>query len=169
MSKEGGTSRPQLKGRHIAHAKKHLLIGIAFAVTTVLITKVAVNDRRKAAYAEFYRYHSIQFNKKLPDFWQYKTIINLSIAFSSLLFEMFGTHVCKFSGTMTSTHIFIRSEMEIISNHADPIKMATEMAVAVTQDEDYHPNEFISLSFVKPFFFTYAICVVNLACSNFIR
>lgn len=48
--------RPQLKGRHATFMKKHLAISIGISLVAVYLTKVFVNDKRKAAYAEFYRY-----------------------------------------------------------------------------------------------------------------
>lgn len=48
-------SRPLLKGRHAAFMKKHLAIGIIYALTCVAVVKFTVNEPRKAAYAEFYK------------------------------------------------------------------------------------------------------------------
>lgn len=48
--------RPVLKGRSAQFMKKHLAIGILSSCALVYAVKVLVNDKRKAAYAEFYRY-----------------------------------------------------------------------------------------------------------------
>lgn len=47
--------RPQLKGRHVSFMKKQLAIAIAFSCTCVYLTKIFVNDKRKLAYAEYYK------------------------------------------------------------------------------------------------------------------
>lgn len=47
--------RPQLKGRHAAFMKRHLFIGIGMSLVSVYLTKIFVNDKRKAAYAEYYK------------------------------------------------------------------------------------------------------------------
>lgn len=47
--------RPQLKGRHAFWVKKHMAIGIVVSLAAVWATKILVNDKRKAAYAEYYR------------------------------------------------------------------------------------------------------------------
>lgn len=47
--------RPQLKGRHALFMKKHLGIGIGLSLVSVFITKILVNDKRKEAYAEYYK------------------------------------------------------------------------------------------------------------------
>lgn len=47
--------RPLLKGRHANFMKKHLAIGIGMSLVSVYLTKVFVNDKRKAAYAEYYK------------------------------------------------------------------------------------------------------------------
>lgn len=51
----GSSFRPVLKGRHASFMKRHLFIGIGFGLAGVWITKVFVNDKRKAAYAEYYK------------------------------------------------------------------------------------------------------------------
>lgn len=51
-------SRPVLKGRHALFMKKHLSIGLAYAFACVIFTKIAVNDPRKRAYAEYYKWVS---------------------------------------------------------------------------------------------------------------
>lgn len=48
-------ARPVLKGRHAVFMKKHLAIGIIYALTCVVAVKFAVNEPRKAAYAEYYK------------------------------------------------------------------------------------------------------------------
>lgn len=48
--------RPVLKGRHAAFMKKHLGIAIVTSFAAVFLTKVLVNDKRKAAYAEYYKW-----------------------------------------------------------------------------------------------------------------
>lgn len=59
------STRPVLKGRHAVFMKKHLAIGLISSCLLVYATKVLVNDKRKEAYAKFYRYvfvmHSINF------------------------------------------------------------------------------------------------------------
>lgn len=47
--------RPVLKGRHARFMKKHLIIGIGMSLFSVAVTKVLVNDKRKLAYAEYYK------------------------------------------------------------------------------------------------------------------
>lgn len=47
--------RPVLKGRHASFMKRHLMIGIGMSLVSVYLTKVFVNDKRKAAYAEYYK------------------------------------------------------------------------------------------------------------------
>lgn len=47
--------RPVLKGRHAWFMKRHLMIGIGFALASVWVTKILVNDKRKVAYAEYYK------------------------------------------------------------------------------------------------------------------
>lgn len=47
--------RPVLKGRHAQFMKKHMAIAVGLSLAGVYLTKVFVNDKRKAAYAEFYR------------------------------------------------------------------------------------------------------------------
>lgn len=61
MSEGAATSsnnlpRPVLKGRHAAFMKRHLIGAIAFGFFGVAVTKVLVNDKRKLAYAEYYKY-----------------------------------------------------------------------------------------------------------------
>lgn len=48
-------ARPILKGRHEQFMKKHLTIGILYSFVCVVIAKLAVNDPRKRAYAEYYK------------------------------------------------------------------------------------------------------------------
>lgn len=48
-------SRPMLKGRHAVFMKRHLAIGIVYALTCVVAVKFAVNEPRKAAYAQYYK------------------------------------------------------------------------------------------------------------------
>lgn len=50
-----GLPRPVLKGRHAAFMKRHLMIGIGMSLVSVYLTKVFLNDKRKAAYAEYYK------------------------------------------------------------------------------------------------------------------
>lgn len=52
---------PQLKGRHADFMKKHLIIGITFAVSAMVVAKFTVNEPRKKAYAEYYKYLSLIF------------------------------------------------------------------------------------------------------------
>ncbi|XP_031623800.1 cytochrome c oxidase subunit 6C [Contarinia nasturtii] len=54
--------RPVLKGRHAQFMKKHLAIGIGMSLVSVYLTKVFVNDKRKAAYAEYYKNYDIEEN-----------------------------------------------------------------------------------------------------------
>lgn len=46
---------PQLKGRHADFMKKHLIIGITFATTMMLLAKFIINEPKKKAYAEYYK------------------------------------------------------------------------------------------------------------------
>lgn len=46
---------PQLKGRHADFMKKHLTIGITLAISSMVLTKLIVNEPRKKAYAEYYK------------------------------------------------------------------------------------------------------------------
>lgn len=59
MAKEvatsSGSSRPVLKGRHMAWAKKHLFIAIAVGFGGVIAAKLLINEPRKKAYAEYYK------------------------------------------------------------------------------------------------------------------
>lgn len=57
-SAKGSLPRPVLKGRHLAWMKKHLAIGIGMSFVSVVLTKIFVNDVRKAAYAEYYKWVS---------------------------------------------------------------------------------------------------------------
>lgn len=47
--------RPILKGRHAAFMKKHLAIAIGTSFISVYLAKVFINDKRKEAYAEYYK------------------------------------------------------------------------------------------------------------------
>lgn len=47
--------RPVLKGRHNAWMKRHLVLSIGMSLASVYLAKVFINDKRKAAYAEFYK------------------------------------------------------------------------------------------------------------------
>lgn len=47
--------RPLLKGRHANFMKRHLAIGIGLSLVSVWLTKIFVNDKREAAYAEYYK------------------------------------------------------------------------------------------------------------------
>lgn len=56
VASAGGNSlRPVLKGRHAAFMKRHLWIGIGTSLIAVYLAKVFINDKRKAAYAEYYK------------------------------------------------------------------------------------------------------------------
>lgn len=55
---------PQLKGRHADFMKKHLIIGITLSITSMILTKFIVNEPRKKAYAEYYKYVLCITNKK---------------------------------------------------------------------------------------------------------
>lgn len=46
---------PMLKGRHALFMKKHLSIALIWSFVAVAITKFAVNEPRKQAYAEYYK------------------------------------------------------------------------------------------------------------------
>lgn len=48
-------ARPVLKGRHAVFMKKHLAIGIIYALSCVVAVKFTVNEPRKRAYAEYYK------------------------------------------------------------------------------------------------------------------
>ncbi|XP_055300094.1 cytochrome c oxidase subunit 6C [Sitodiplosis mosellana] len=61
-SSSNSLPRPQLKGRHAKFMTKHLAISIGFALASVYLTKVFVNDKRKAAYAEYYKNYDIEEN-----------------------------------------------------------------------------------------------------------
>lgn len=54
-SASGSLPKPQLKGRHALFMKKHLAIGIGMSFLSVYLTKIFVNDKRKEAYAEYYK------------------------------------------------------------------------------------------------------------------
>ncbi|XP_031620388.1 cytochrome c oxidase subunit 6C-like [Contarinia nasturtii] len=60
LESSGSGSRPQLKGRHVLFMKKHLSIGIAYALATVIIAKYTINEPRKRAYAEYYKNYDIE-------------------------------------------------------------------------------------------------------------
>lgn len=47
--------RPVLKGRHATFMKKHMAIAIGTSFIAVYLTKIFVNDKRKEAYAEYYK------------------------------------------------------------------------------------------------------------------
>lgn len=47
--------RPVLKGRHAAFMKRHLFIAIGSSLAAVVLAKVLINDKRKLAYAEYYK------------------------------------------------------------------------------------------------------------------
>lgn len=51
-----GRPRPKLKGHHEAFMKRHLYIGIGLALAGVIATKFLVNEPRKKAYADYYKY-----------------------------------------------------------------------------------------------------------------
>lgn len=55
-SSSNNLPRPQLKGRHAAFMKRHLAIGIGMSLVSVVLTKIFLNDKRKLAYAEYYKY-----------------------------------------------------------------------------------------------------------------
>lgn len=55
-SSSSSLPRPVLKGRHAAFMKKHLAIAIGMSFVSVYLTKIFVNDKRKAAYAEYYKW-----------------------------------------------------------------------------------------------------------------
>lgn len=54
-SSSSSLPRPQLKGRHAKFMTKHLAIGIGMSLVSVWLTKVFLNDKRKEAYAEYYK------------------------------------------------------------------------------------------------------------------
>lgn len=49
-------ARPVLKGRHNAWVKKHLTGAIVYAFAWVIAVKILVNEPRKRAYAEYYKW-----------------------------------------------------------------------------------------------------------------
>lgn len=70
MSKSGAVvqssssgSRPVLKGHHAVFMKKHLAIGIIYALTCVVVVKYTVNEPRKRAYAEYYKCVTVEKKK----------------------------------------------------------------------------------------------------------
>lgn len=58
--------RPLLKGRHTLFMKKHLTIGLAYSFACVILTKLLVNEPRKKAYAEYYKW--VFHDKKIHQF-----------------------------------------------------------------------------------------------------
>lgn len=61
VQSSGSGSRPVLKGHHAAFMKKHLAIAIIYSLACVAAVKFAVNEPRKRAYAEYYKY--VQFKR----------------------------------------------------------------------------------------------------------
>lgn len=79
-----GSSLPgaPLKGRHATFMKKHLAIGIGMSLLSVYLTKVFLNDKRQAAYAEYYKWVQSFFNHRmktvytvLTNFFNFKTTV----------------------------------------------------------------------------------------------
>lgn len=49
-------NKPQLRGLHHATIKRNLTVALVLSAVSVVAVKVLHNDRRKANYAEFYKY-----------------------------------------------------------------------------------------------------------------
>lgn len=59
MESVSNATRPLLKGRHNAWVKKHMAIAIGYSFAWVIAVKLLVNEPRKRAYAEYYKWVSM--------------------------------------------------------------------------------------------------------------
>ena len=54
-------AKPQLRGHHMSHMKKHMGIATVIGIVAYFSFKTLVCDRRKKVYAEFYRLNPFLF------------------------------------------------------------------------------------------------------------
>lgn len=118
-------ARPVLKGRHQTFMKKHLAIGISYAVACVIFTKLLVNEPRKRAYAEYYKWvASFLF---VLDEGQIFDVIFIHLGFLYMHFLIYSNLFEFLSGNTTLKQISSVFVNLATSNRAQLIECSIEM------------------------------------------
>lgn len=114
---EAITKAPQLKGRHADFMKKHLTIGIAFSVSMMALAYFTVNQPRKKAYAEYYKYAT-----QITALFLFCFIVHLVESYKMCIFWFFFFFFLISTETTILKQISTELEMLAGSNHAAQIR-----------------------------------------------